>query len=327
MNHVSGQLGTTQPLDPEHIRADFPMLAAEVDGKPLIHLDDAASPQKPRAIIERLCQFYTHKFAKNDEEHALSRAATASVSRARERMAGLFHAPTAETITIAQNATDALHIVAGGLARTVLREGDEIVLTMLEHHPNIIPWIQACQRTGAKIRVALITPEGDLDLKALQELLSTRTRVVAVSHISHAFGTVLPVARIVEMARAVGAVTVIDGAQATLHPPADVQAIGCDFYVGCGHKTYGPTSIGILYGKREWLDRIPPHEGGSDNSETVTFEGWEAKPPPDKFIAGTPPVADIIAMGLRSSTFRGPGSSASSSMRKSWTPTSARDLP
>jgi cysteine desulfurase/selenocysteine lyase len=327
MDNIPGQRRAVSRIGPEPIRADFPMLSAEVNGHSLTYLDNAASTQKPRVVIKQLCRFYTEEFAKNDEEHSLSQTAIRGMDWTLEKMAALLHTPSAETVTFTQNATDALHIIASGLARSVLREGDEIMLTVLEHHSNIIPWIQACQRTGARIRVAPVTPEGDLDLDALQGLLSERTRVVSVSHVSHALGTVLPVARVAEMARAVGAVMVIDGAQATPHLPVDVQEIGCDFYVGCGHKTYGPTSVGILYGRREWLDRIPPHDGGSDNSETVSFEGWEAKPLPNKFVAGTPPVADIIATGAAVEYLQGSGSSASRRMKRSWTRISGSGSP
>jgi selenocysteine lyase/cysteine desulfurase len=252
---IAAPQGIAGKLDAERIRLDFPMLGSWIAGKPLVYLDNAASTQKPPPVINRLCRFYTSELAKNDEEHALSQAATRNMGWARQKAAELLHAPSPEQVTFAQNATEALHIIADDLARSVLGPGDEIVLTVLERHSNIIPRLRACEMTGAEIRVTPITPDGDVDLDALGRLLSGRTRGVSVSHVSHALGTVVTVARIAGMARARGAFMVVDGAQATPHLPVDVMEIGCDFYVGCGHKTYGTTSVGILYGKREWLDR------------------------------------------------------------------------
>jgi cysteine desulfurase/selenocysteine lyase len=252
----------------------------------------------------------------------------------RQKTAELLHAPSPEQVTFAQNATDALHIIADDLARSVPGPGDEIVPRVLDHHSNIIPWLQACEMTGARIRVAPITLEGDVKLDALERLLPDGKRVVSVSLVSYAPGTAVPVARTAEMARARSAGVVIDGAQAKPPLPVNVKEIGCNVYAGCrhkisgcSHKIYGPASVSILYGKREWLDRIPPMEGGSDNSRTDSFENWDAKPPPQKFVASTPPVGGIIAFGTAVEYLKGSARSGSRSTRTSSTDIWARGFP
>ncbi|WP_019587481.1 aminotransferase class V-fold PLP-dependent enzyme [Deinococcus apachensis] len=287
----------TTALDAARLRQDFPMLTQTVDGKPLVYLDNAATTQKPQVMLDRLLEVYSTGFAKDAEQHTFSRQVTQQIEHTRALVAGFIHAPRAENVVFLQNATEALAVVADGFAQAVLGQGDEIVLTGLEHHANIIPWLIASQRTGARIRVAPVNDAGDVEVEAVTSLLTDRTKVVSVSHVSHVLGTVLPVREITEVAHARGIAVVVDGAQATPHLPLDMGDIGCDFYVMCGHKTYGPTSVGMLYGTDEWLDRLAAWEGGSDNASEVTFEGWQPKKPPKKFEAGTQALVDIIALG------------------------------
>ncbi len=249
-NIVSARAAPAVAFDPRSIRGDFPMLEARVNGRPLIYLDSAATTQKPKAVIDRLYQFYSKEYAKTAEEHALSKVATANVEATRKKAAALLGAKSPSQIEFARNATNALHIVAYGLSQTVLKPGDEILLTELEHHSNIIPWIMAAERTGARIVVAPITDSGDIDLDALRERLTSRTRIVAVSHVSHVLGTVTPVSDICALARANGSITVVDGAQATPHVPIDVTQIGCDFYIGCGHRPTGRPVSASYSGRR-----------------------------------------------------------------------------
>ncbi|ADV67248.1 aminotransferase class V-fold PLP-dependent enzyme [Deinococcus maricopensis] len=287
----------TLDFDVQRYREDFPMLRQTVHGRPLVYLDTAATAQKPQVMMDCLNAVYTTHFAKDAEQHTFSQGITDAVEAARATIARFVHAPEPDNIVLLQNATEGLAIVAEGLQRTHLRAGDEIVLTGLEHHSNIIPWLIAAEQTGAVLRVAPVSDAGEVHADDVAALLSDRTKVVAVSHVSHVLGTILPVREIAEVAHARGAVVVVDGAQATPHVPLDLQALGCDFYVMCGHKMYGPTSVGLLYGTREWLERLPAWEGGSDNAKTVTFGGWTPKAPPKKFEAGTQALADIIALG------------------------------
>ncbi|MFB9994910.1 aminotransferase class V-fold PLP-dependent enzyme [Deinococcus oregonensis] len=278
-------------------RADFPVLGQRVNGKPLVYLDNAATTQKPRVMIDRLHEVYSNHFAKDAEKHTFSQQLTAQMEEARAKTAQFVGAGSAENIVLMQNATEAIAVLAEGFSKGYLQPGDEIVLTQLEHHANIIPWLIAAESTGAIIKVAPVTDSGEVEVDAVAALLTERTKVVSVSHVSHVLGTILPVREITERAHSRGIPVILDGAQATPHMPLDLQEIGCDFYVMCGHKTYGPTSVGMLYGTSEWLARLPAWEGGSDNAAEVTFEGWTPKPPPKKFEAGTQALADIIALG------------------------------
>lgn len=284
-------------FDPYRIRPDFPMLSQTVHGMPLAYLDNAATTHKPQVMIDQLHRVYTSGFSKDAERHTFSQQITQQIEQTRAKIAEFINAPTSETIVLLQNATEALAVIADGFAQSVLQEGDEILLTELEHHSNIIPWLIAARRTGATIKVVPVTDAGEVHAEAVEARLTDRTRVVSVSHVSHVLGTILPIHEIAAAAHARGIPLVVDGAQATPHLPVDVQDLDCDFYVMCGHKAYGPTSVGVLYGKSEWLERISAWEGGSDNASEVTFAGWTPKAPPKKFEAGTQALADIIALG------------------------------
>ncbi|MFC4638841.1 aminotransferase class V-fold PLP-dependent enzyme [Deinococcus hohokamensis] len=287
----------TASYDVDRFRQDFPMLRQTAQGHPLVYLDNAATTHKPQVMIDRLVQTYSRGYAKDAEKHTFSRQITAQMEQARARFATFVNAPAPENIVLLQNATEALAIIAEGFTKTELKAGDEIVLTQLEHHSNIIPWLIAAETTGATIKVAPMNDAGEVEPEAVAALLTNRTKVVSVSHVSHVLGTILPVREITGLAHARGVPVVVDGAQATPHMPLDLQEIGCDFYVMCGHKTYGPTSVGLLYGTAEWLERLPAWEGGSDNASQVTFGGWRPKSPPKKFEAGTQALVDIIALG------------------------------
>ncbi|HEX8370782.1 MAG TPA: SufS family cysteine desulfurase [Pyrinomonadaceae bacterium] len=287
----------TKKFDVEKIRADFPMLKQKVNGKPLVYLDNSASSQKPQVMIDRLCDFYTNEYAKIDEIHSLSKKATENYEQARGKVAKLINAHDAKEIIFERGATEALSRLANSFARSILKEGDEILITAMEHHSNLVPWHIACGESGAKLKVAPINEKGELLLDEFESKLTERTKVVAVTHVSNVLGTINPIKQICEMAYERNIRTVIDGAQSAAHLPVDVQDLNCDFYAVSGHKMGGPSSVGFLYGKAAWLDRLPPIEGGSVMAETVTFEDFETKPLPKKIEAGTPSFAEAIAYG------------------------------
>jgi cysteine desulfurase / selenocysteine lyase len=281
----------------DQIRKNFPMLQKRINKKPIIYFDNAATGHKPETVIQRLREFYMYEYGKPKEEHQLSKEATKLVEEAREKMALFINAPSEKCIVFSRGCTENINIVAGGFAKGILKAGDEVLITALEHHANIIPWQMACAQTGAVLRVAPILPSGEIDLKAFERMLTDKTKIVAVSHTSHVLGTILPVKAMTAMAHKKNIPVMIDGAQAAPHKPVNMQDIDCEFYTFSAHKMGGPSGVGVLYGKKKWLEKLPPYEGGSDMAKKVSFEKTEYADVPTRFEAGTMPFADIIAFG------------------------------
>ncbi|MDX7799499.1 cysteine desulfurase [Aeromonas caviae] len=281
----------------DRLRGQFPALAQEVNGHPLVYLDNAATTQKPQAVLDAINHYYRADNANvHRAAHALSGRATRAFEDARETVARFINAPRSHEVIWTRGTTEAINLVAQSWGMSELRAGDEIVLSTLEHHANIVPWQLVAQRTGAVIRVIPLDERGDLDLAAYHALLGPRTRLVSVAHVSNALGTVNPVEQIVTAAKAVGALTLIDGAQAVAHFEVDVQAIGCDFYAFSGHKLYGPTGIGVLRGRTELLERMPPWQAGGEMIDRVSFAGTTFNTLPFKFEAGTPHIAGATGL-------------------------------
>jgi cysteine desulfurase/selenocysteine lyase len=279
------------------LAGDFPILSRPLRGKRLVYLDNAATTQKPEAVIEAERAFYRESNANiHRGVHWLSQHATDLYEQTRERVRGFLNAAHADEIVFTRGTTEAINLVAQSWGRQNLKPGDEILVTGLEHHSNIVPWQLLCQQTGAVLKFVPITPSGELRLDLFETLLGPRTRLLAVVHVSNALGTVNPVAQMVRQAQAVGARVLVDGAQAVAHQPVDVRALGCDFYAFSGHKLYGPTGIGALYGRRELLAEMPPWQGGGDMIRTVSFEGSTWAVPPQRFEAGTPNIAGVVAL-------------------------------
>jgi len=289
---------TTAAYDVAAIRADFPILATRVYGKPLVYLDNAASAQKPRQVIDAERDVYERCYANiHRGVHWLSVHATDAYDAAREKTRRFVNARDTREIVFVRGTTEAVNLVAQTYGRKHVGPGDEVLITGLEHHSNIVPWQMLCEQTGARLVVAPIDDAGDVDLDALERLLTPRTRFVSVAHLSNALGTVLPVRAIVELAHARGVPVFVDGAQAAPRMPVDVQALDCDFYAFSSHKIYGPTGVGVLYGKAELLEAMPPYQGGGDMIRSVTFEKTTYNALPFKFEAGTPNIAGGIAFG------------------------------
>ncbi len=288
---------TTTKLDIQAIRDQFPILNQKVNGYPLVYLDNAASNQKPKAVIDAISNYYetTHSNVHRGV-HYLSQRATEAFEHGRETMAKFVNACHVNEIVFTSGTTDSINLVAQTWARKFLKEGDEIILSHLEHHSNIVPWQMACEEKGAIIKVIPINEKGELDQEAYRALLSAKTKLVAVNHVSNALGTVNPIKQMAGDAHAVGAVFLADGAQATAHVPLDVQDLDCDFYTISGHKMYGPTGIGILYGKLDLLNAMPPWRGGGEMIKSVSFEGTTYNELPHKFEAGTPHIEGVIAL-------------------------------
>jgi cysteine desulfurase / selenocysteine lyase len=285
-------------LDIERIKRDFPILDQKIHGHKLVYLDNAATSQKPRAVIDALVHYYERDNANiHRGVHTLSVRATEAHDEAREMVRCFIQAASADEIIFVRSATEAVNLVAETYGRANVHEGDEVLITAMEHHSNIVPWQMLCQEKRAHLRVAPINNAGELELDAFEKLLSPRTRIVAVTHVSNALGTVNPLRKIVQMAHAHDVPVLVDGAQAVPHLPVDVQAIGCDFYAFSGHKVYGPTGIGVLYGKEEFLAEMPPYQGGGDMISSVTFEKTTYNVVPYKFEAGTPDIAGAIGLG------------------------------
>ncbi|HDX8591307.1 aminotransferase class V-fold PLP-dependent enzyme [Aeromonas dhakensis] len=281
----------------DRLRSQFPALAQEVNGHPLVYLDNAATTQKPQAVLDAINHYYRADNANvHRAAHALSGRATRAFEDARETVARFINAPRSHEVIWTRGTTEAINLVAQSWGVSELRAGDEVVLSTLEHHANIVPWQLVAQRTGAVIRVAPLDERGDLDMAAYLAMLGPRTRLVSVAHVSNALGTVNPVEQIVAAAKAVGALTLIDGAQAVAHFEVDVQAIGCDFYAFSGHKLYGPTGIGVLWGRTELLERMPPWQAGGEMIDRVSFSGTTFNTLPFKFEAGTPHIAGAIGL-------------------------------
>ena len=279
------------------IRAQFPILAQTVHGKPLVYLDNAATAQKPLAVLDAMRAFEVRDYANvHRGVHVLSQRATDAFEAARAKVAAFLHARSAGEIVFVRGATEAINLVAQSYTRPRLQPGDEVLVTAMEHHADIVPWQMVCDATGAKLRVAPIRDDGALDLQALPELLGPRTRMLAVTHVSNVLGTVNDVASVAQLAHARGVPVLVDGAQAVAHLPVDVQALGCDFYVFSGHKLYGPTGIGVLWGRAEMLDAMPPYQGGGDMIRSVSFERTTYADPPTRFEAGTPHITGAVGL-------------------------------
>jgi cysteine desulfurase / selenocysteine lyase len=283
--------------DVARVRADFPILSTTVHGHPLVYLDSAASSQRPLAVLRAIEHYETHSHANvHRGVHALSQAATAAFEGARERVRRFVNAASVREVVFVRGTTEAINLVAQAYGRPRFRPGDEILITALEHHADIVPWQMVCEQTGAKLVVAPINRRGELEFDEYLKLLSPRTRLVGTAHVSNALGTVLPVKRIAEAAHAAGAVVLVDGAQAVPHIPVDVRELGADFYAFSGHKLYGPTGIGVLYGREELLAAMPPWQGGGDMILTVSFEKSTYNELPYRLEAGTPNISGAIGL-------------------------------
>jgi cysteine desulfurase / selenocysteine lyase len=288
----------TAAFDVERIREDFPILRRQIRGRPLTYLDNAATTQKPQAVLDALMRYYTTSNANvHRGVHLLSEIATEAHELARGKARAFFNAGAAREIVFTRNSTEGINLVAHAFGRWRVAAGDEVVISAMEHHSNIVPWQLLCEERGAHLRVAPINDDGELILDALDELLGSRTRLLSVTHMSNALGTINPIATIVRMAHAKGVPVLVDGSQAAYHMPVDVQALECDFYVATGHKLYGPTGIGVLYGREALLEEMPPFLGGGDMIRSVTFEKSTWNDLPYKFEAGTPDIAGAIGLG------------------------------
>jgi cysteine desulfurase/selenocysteine lyase len=286
------------PFDVHAVRRQFPVLARTVHGKPLCYLDNGASAQRPLAVIAAVDDYERHHHANiHRGVHALSQEATALYEGARDRLVTFLNARSRHEIVFVRGTTEAINLVAQSYGRPTLKAGDEVIITHLEHHANIVPWQILCEQTGAILVVAPIDARGEVHTEAVEALMTERTRILAFAHVSNALGTILPVRRLIAAARARGIVTLIDGAQAVPHMAVDVQALGCDFYAFSGHKLFGPTGIGVLYGREALLERMPPWQGGGDMILTVSFGGTTYNALPYKFEAGTPNISGAIGLG------------------------------
>jgi cysteine desulfurase/selenocysteine lyase len=289
---------TRSIFDAASIKRDFPILSERVNGRPLVWLDNAATTQKPRAVIDRLSSFYEHENSNiHRAAHTLAARATEAYEGARERVRKFLNAPSVEELVFVRGATEAINLVAQSWGRRNVRAGDEIVISWLEHHANIVPWQLLCAETGARLCVAPVDSTGQIVLEDFEKLLGPRTRLVSVTQVSNALGTITPAQEIVQMAHRHGARVLIDGAQAVSHMPVDVQSLDCDFYCFSGHKVFGPTGIGALFGKADLLAHMPPWQGGGNMIKDVTFERTRYNPPPWKFEAGTGNIADAVGLG------------------------------
>jgi len=295
-------------LDVEKVRADFPILQRTVHGKPLVYLDSAASAQRPLAVIDAVGDFYRkHNANIHRGVHTLSQEATDDHEQARIKVAGFINAPTEQECVFTRGTTESINLVAYSFLRPRLQAGDEILISWMEHHSNIVPWQLLCEETGAVLKVVPMNQRGELEMDALEEMLNERVKLLAIVQVSNALGTVNPVAEICAMAKQHGIPVLVDGAQATPHMAVDVQALGCDFYCFSGHKMYGPTGIGVLWGRYEHLTAMRPYQGGGEMIRHVTFEKSEFNDAPGKFEAGTPNIAGAIGLGAAVDYLQGLG--------------------
>lgn len=285
-------------FDVERVREDFPILGQQVHGKPLVYLDNAATTQKPRAVIDAISRYYLEANANvHRAAHVLSERATRAFEESRVKVQRFLNAADAHEVIFVRGATEGINLVAQTYGRKNVGAGDEVLITGMEHHSNIVPWQMLCEEKGAVLRVAPVSPDGELLLDEFEKLIGPRTRIVSVVHLSNALGTINPVRQVIEMAHRRGVPVLLDGAQAAPHLPVDVQDLGCDFYVLSGHKLYGPTGIGVLYGKTALLDAMPPYQGGGDMISSVTFAKTTYNDLPYKFEAGTPDIAGAVGLG------------------------------
>ncbi|HEY4925588.1 MAG TPA: cysteine desulfurase [Roseiarcus sp.] len=286
------------PLDVEALRADFPILAERPYGKPLVYLDNAASAQKPRAVIERLTHAYSHEYANVHRGlHYLANAATEAYEAARESVRRFLNAGSHEEIVFTRSTTEAINLVAASFGLAHIGEGDEIVLSVMEHHSNIVPWHFHRERKGAVLKWVDVGDDGSFSLEAFERALTKRTKIVAITHMSNVLGTVTPIKEIIAIAHAHGVPVLVDGSQSAVHLDIDVRDLDADFYVFTGHKVYGPTGIGVLYGKRALLEALPPFNGGGEMIQDVTLDNVTYNAPPHRFEAGTPPIVQAIGLG------------------------------
>jgi cysteine desulfurase/selenocysteine lyase len=308
MAAIASQVVPAPVLDAERVRQDFPILERSVNGHPLVYLDSGASSQRPNAVLRAVEHYETHSHANiHRGVHALSQAATEAFEGARERVRRFINARSPREVIFVRGTTEAINLVAQSYARPRFKPGDEIIVTALEHHANIVPWQMVCEQTGCTLKVAPINQRGEFLFEEFTKLLSPNTKLVAVAHVSNALGTILPVKRIVDAAHAVGAVVLVDGAQAVPHTRVDVRALGCDFYAFSGHKLYGPTGIGVLYGREELLQAMPPYQGGGDMILTVSFEKTTYNDLPAKFEAGTPNISGAVGLAAAMDYLEGLG--------------------
>lgn len=289
---------TLSPLTAERLRDEFPILHQKVNGRPLVYFDNAATSQKPLSVIESITNYYLGYNANiHRGVHHLANIATEAFETSRKKVAAFLKTSDEREIIFTSGTTDSINLVAQTWGRMNVHSGDEILLSMLEHHSNIVPWQMLAEEKNASIKVIPITPKGEWDLTALDQLITSKTKLIAVNHVSNALGTVNPIEEVIRRARQVGAKVLIDGAQSVVHFDIDVKAIDCDFYCFSAHKLYGPTGVGILYGKAELLEAMPPYKGGGEMIQTVSFEGTTYNTIPHKFEAGTPNIEGIIALG------------------------------
>ena len=299
------------PYDAQAVRADYPILAQRIHGKPLAYLDSAASAQQPRAVLDAVADYGARVHSNvHRGVHTLSQRATAAFEQARETVRGFLNAHSTREIVFTRGTTEAINLVAQSWGRSQLRSGDEILITQLEHHANIVPWQLAAQATGARLVAAPLNERGEVTLEAFAAGLNERTRLVACAHVSNALGTILPVREIVQRAHARGIPVLLDGAQAIAHGPVDVQALDCDFYAFSGHKVYGPTGIGVLYGRERLLEAMPPWQGGGDMIRTVSIAHSTWNELPWKFEAGTPNISGAVGLAAALDYLRGLGVAA-----------------
>lgn len=287
---------TLTPIDTSMIRKEFPVLNQRINGYPLVYFDNAATTQKPQRVIDALAAYYrTNNSNIHRGVHALAERATNEFELTRETICGFINAASSEEIIFVRGVTEAINLVASSYGQAFVEEGDEIVVSGMEHHANIVPWQFLCERKKARLKVIPVSPEGELKVDEMENLISSRTRVVAVNHVSNSLGTINPVKDIIRKAHAAGAVVLIDGAQSGGHLPIDVQDLDCDFYCLSAHKMYGPTGVGVLYGKKDILEEMPPYHGGGEMIREVTFEKTTFNDLPYKFEAGTPNIGGVIA--------------------------------
>ncbi|MBI1870184.1 MAG: cysteine desulfurase [Chlamydiae bacterium] len=285
-------------LDVKKIRQDFPILKRKVHGKPLIYLDNAATTQKPQCVIDTLNQYYSHENANIHRGiHHLSEKATLAYEGVRSKLKYFLNAPQVEEIIFVRGATEGINLVAQSYGRTFLKRNDEILISHMEHHSNIVPWQILCHEIGAELKVIPMNQSGELMMDAYEHMLSKKVKFLAVTHLSNALGSINPIQKMITMAHKYAIPVLIDGAQAVPHLKVDVQALDCDFYVFSAHKVYGPTGLGVLYGKRSWLEKMPPYQGGGDMISKVTFEETLYNALPYKFEAGTPHIAGVMGLG------------------------------